>query len=400
MGTAVSNRLLHDLVRRLRANVRDDTPELADSVLEVPASIYRDPEQWDREISEIFLSKPMLVALTCDIPNPGDYMSYSLAGRPILIVRGDDGRARTFLNVCRHRAAQVAVDYSGSARRFTCPYHSWSYDRQGQLVGVPGRAQFGEIEAQGLIGLPSDERAGAIFAVLTPNSELDLDVWLDVWLDGMADALAALRLDTLHPYRSTSVLKSPNWKLTADGYLDGYHLPYLHKDSIGGKILSNGHAYDIFGPHVRLSMATRRIEEIDRVPEADWYLPDYLSVVHFVFPNVSISAAHGVTAMLSRLLPGPTVGESTTIQHQYFRQPLDAAGMRAAEEKRLAYEKVVREEDYATVFGIGDSLDSLGEAPILYGRNELGNQHLHRTVQQMTGANQPESPVADRSSER
>ena len=391
----MSDRLLHGLVRRLRANVLHDAPELADSVLEVPASSYRDPDQWDREISEIFLSKPMLVALSCDIPNPGDYMSYSLAGRPILIVRGDDGQVRTFLNVCRHRAAQVAVDFCGNARRFTCPYHSWSYDRQGQLAGVPGRAQFGEIEARGLTGLPTDERAGAIFAVLTPAAELDLDAWLD----GMAEALAALRLDTLHPYRKTSVLKSPNWKLTADGYLDGYHLPYLHKDSIGGKILSNGHAYDLFGPHVRLSMATRRIEEIDRVAEADWYLPDYLSVVHFVFPNVSISAAHGDTAMLSRLLPGPTVGESTTIQHQYFRQPLDEAGVQAAEEKPLAYEKVVREEDYATVFGIGESLDSLGEGPILYGRNELGNQHLHRTVQQMTGALRPGSPVADRSSE-
>ncbi len=379
----MSNHLLHDLVRRLRANVRDDTPDLTDSVLRVPASSYLDPAQWEREIGEIFLKKPMLVALSCDIPEPGDYMSFSLAGRPILIVRGDDGLARTFFNICRHRAAQVATEFSGNARRFTCPYHSWSYDRQGRLAGVPGRAQFGEIEAEGLTELPAEERAGAIFAVLTPGAELDLDAWLD----GMADALAALRLDTLHPYRKTSVLQSPNWKLTADGYLDGYHLPYLHKDSIGGKILSNGHAYDLFGPHVRLSMATRRIEEIDSVAEEDWYLPDYLSLVHFVFPNVSISAAHGGTAMLSRLLPGPSVGESTTIQHQYFRQPLDEEGMRAAEEKRLAYEKVVLEEDYATVFGIGASLEALGEAPILYGRNELGNQHLHRVVQEMTGAN-------------
>jgi phenylpropionate dioxygenase-like ring-hydroxylating dioxygenase large terminal subunit len=378
----VSNRVLHDLVRRLHANVRDGTPELADSVLKVPASSYLDAEQWEREIREIFLKKPMLVALSCDIPEPGDYMSFSLAGRPILTVRGDDGRARTFLNICRHRAAQVATDFCGNARRFTCPYHAWSYDRQGRLAGVPGRAQFGEIEAEGLTELPSDERAGAIFAVLTQGAELDLDAWLD----GMADALAALRLDTLHPYRKVSVLQSPNWKLTADGYLDGYHLPYLHKDSIGGKIISNGHAYDLFGPHVRLSMATRRIEEIDSVAEADWYLPDYLSVVHFVFPNVSISAAHGHTAMLSRLLPGPTVGESTTIQHQYFRQPLDEEGLRSAEEKRLAYEKVVREEDYATVFSIGASLEALGEGPILYGRNELGNQHLHRMVQAMTGS--------------
>lgn len=378
----MSSQMLHDLVRRLRNNVREDFPERADSVLQVPASSFRDPQQWAREMNEIFLKVPLLVALTCDIPEPGDYLSFNVAGRPIVVIRGDDGEARTFLNICRHRGAQVVSDLQGNAPRLTCPYHAWSYDRQGALTGVPGKAYFGDIAAQGLVQLPTQEQVGAVFAVLTPGAELDLAGWLD----GMADALAGLRLEALHPYRKHTVLESPNWKLTADGYLDGYHLPYLHKDSIGGKILSNGHTYDLFGPHVRLSMATRRIDEIDDTPEPEWYLPDYMSLVHYIFPNVSLSAGHGDTAMLSRLLPGPTVGESITIQHQYFRRPLDEGAARAAEEKRLAYERVVREEDYATVFSIGASLDALGEAPILYGRNELGNQHLHRTVQRMTGS--------------
>lgn len=379
----MSNGQLHELVRRLRRNVTEDFPERAASVLEVPASSFRDPEQWQREMREIFLKVPLLVALSCDIPEPGDYLSFAVAGRPIVVIRGDDGVARTFLNICRHRGAQVACELQGSAKRLTCPYHAWSYDRQGTLTGIPGKAYFGDVGSEGLTALPTEEKVGAVFAVLTPESELDLDGWLG----GMLDALAALRLDDLYPYRKCSVLDSPNWKLAADGYLDGYHLPYLHRNSIGGKILANGHTYDTFGPHVRLSMATRRVTEIDGTPESSWHLPDYMSLVHYVFPNVSISGAHGDTAMLSRLLPGPTVGESTTIQHQYFRQPLDEAGLAAAEEKRLAYERVVREEDYATVFSIGDSLDALGEEPILYGRNELGNQHLHRTVARLTGSN-------------
>lgn len=379
----MSHEPLHDLLRRLRRNVAEDFPERADSVLEVPASSFRDPEQWQREMQEIFLKVPLLVALSCDIAEPGDYLSFTIAGRPIVVIRGDDGVARTFRNVCRHRGAQVACELQGHARRLTCPYHAWSYDRQGALTAVPGRAYFGDYSGAGLTELPTQEQVGAVFALLTPGAELDLDGWLG----GMRDALAALRLDSLYPHRRNSVLASPNWKLAADGYLDGYHLPYLHRDSIGGKILPNGHTYDTFGPHVRLTMATRRITEIDETPASSWHLPDYMSLVHYVFPNVSISGAHGDTAMLSRLLPGPTVGESTTIQHQYFRKPLDEAGLQAAEQKRLAYETVVREEDYATVFSIGASLDALGEEPILYGRNELGNQHLHRTVQRLTGSN-------------
>ena len=63
-------------------------------------------------------------------------------------------------------------------------------------------------------------------------------------------------------------------------------------------------------------------------------LPDYMSLVHFVFPNVSISGGHGDTLMLSRLFPGPTVRESTTVQHQYFRVPVEGEMVEKAEEKR------------------------------------------------------------------
>ncbi len=376
----MSNVELREVARRLRASVAAGRPALADAIMTVPASYYRDPEQWQREMREIFLAVPLLVALSCDIPEPGDFHTFVLAGRPLLVVRGDDGRARTLRNVCRHRAAIVATEDSGNARRFTCPYHAWSYDRSGRLDAVPGRSFFGNVEAQGLVEFPTREVAGAIFAVLDPAASFDAADWLG----GMADSLAALELDRMHPYRRTSVLESPNWKLAADGYVDGYHLPYLHRQSIGGKILANGHTYDLFGPHVRLAMATRRIDEIDARAETDWCLPDYMSLVHYVFPNVSISGGHGDTAMLSRLLPGPTPDRSTTIQYQYFRKPLDAEGLRAAEQKRIAYETVVRTEDYATVFGINAALESLGDEPVVFGRNELGNQHLHRTVARLT----------------
>ena len=376
----MSKALLRDVCRNLRTSAAAGHPALADAVLAVPASSYRDADQWQLELREIFLKLPMLVALSCDIPEPGDYHTFVLAGRPLLVVRGDDGRARTLLNVCRHRAAIVATESSGNARRFTCPYHAWSYDRSGRLDAVPGQAFFGEVEAQGLVEFPTREHVGAIFAVLDPTAAFDAAEWLG----GMGDSLAALDLEHMHPYRHSSVLESPNWKLAADGYVDGYHLPYLHRQSIGGKQLANGHSFDLFGPHVRLTLATQRIEEIDERPESEWYLPDYMSLVHFVFPNVSISGGHGDTVMLSRLLPGPTPDRSTTIQYQYFRKPLDAAGLRAAEEKRLTYQRVVREEDYVTAFGIGSGLAALGDRPVLFGRNELGNQHLHRTVLQFT----------------
>jgi phenylpropionate dioxygenase-like ring-hydroxylating dioxygenase large terminal subunit len=346
--------------------------------MKVPARSYTDPDQFRREMDEIFLKVPLLVALSCDVREPGEYLSYSVAGRPIIVLRGDDGRVRTVLNVCRHRGARLTEEHCGSARRFTCPYHSWSYDRQGTLVGVPGRDSFGEIAATGLIELPTEERAGAIFASLDEEATLDLDTWLA----GVDDSLATLRLDELYPYKVPTVLASPNWKLAADGYLDGYHIGYLHRDTIGQKSITNRNTYDLFGPHVRIGFATKLTASASEVPSDQWNLPDYMSLVHYIFPNVSISGGHGDTLMLSKLLPGSTVEQSTTVQFQYYREPIVDELVAIAEAKRRTYEAVVRDEDCAVIFGINDGLAAVGDRHFLFGKNEPGNQNLHRSISQ------------------
>ena len=379
---AKPNPVLKSICERLLHNVKRRLPDQAASTMTVPAEVYRDPDQWRRELDLIYLRKPLLVALSCDIRQPGDYVALSIADRPVLVVRGDDGRARTFLNICRHRGARLTSEACGNARRFVCPYHSWTYDRQGHLVGVPESESFGSHGVNGLVELPSREHAGMVFSCLSVDAELDLPAWLG----DMLPALEALELDRLYPYRRTSALASPNWKIAADGYLDGYHIGYLHKDSIGRKAITNRNTYDLFGPHVRIGFANRRIEEITTTPEDQWSLPDYMSLVHYVFPNISISGGQGDTIMLSRLLPGPAVDQSITIQHQYFRAPVEGPLVEIAESRRQTYEQVVRDEDYATTFGISAALPAMDDSPVVFGRNEPGNQNLHRHVAGLTGS--------------
>lgn len=369
------------LLRRLQDNVASGLPDLADQPMKVPAAAYRDPELWQREIDEVFLKVPLLVALSCEVREPGDFTTVDIVGRPLLIVRGDDGRVRTFLNACRHRGARVSDERCGSARRFACPYHAWTYDRQGELVGVPGRETFGDVGASGLAELPTQEIVGAVFTVLDPQADLDAEAWLG----GMVESLAALRLDDLYVYDKATYIDSPNWKLAADGYLDGYHIGYLHKNSIGVKAVTNRNTYDLFGPHVRVGFATKETATADSKPREEWYWPDFLSLVHYVFPNVSMSGGHGDTLMLSRLFPGPTVDRSLTMQFQYYRQPIEGEMVEIAEKKRQTYEAVVRDEDCATIFTIGEALPALGDGHVLFGRNEKGNQHLHHTLAELTG---------------
>lgn len=370
--------MFHDVCQRLLENIRRKSPDLADGVMSVSADKYRDERQWRLEMDRIFLKVPLLSALSCDVADAGDFMSYVIAGRPLLIVRGDDGQVRSFLNVCRHRGARLTDEPCGNATRFVCPYHSWSYDTRGQLSGLPDKQVFGETGIEGLVPLPTVERAGAVFTSLDPQASLDIDAWLG----GMLASLEALRLDVLFPYRKTTTLDSPNWKLAADGYLDGYHIGFLHKETIGAKAITNRNTYDLFGPHVRIGFANKRTHEIEDTPKEHWDLAACMSLVHFVFPNVSISGGHGDTLMLSRLFPGPSVGQSTTVQYQYFRSPVEGALLEDAEAKRIAYETVVRDEDCATIFGIEEALPSMDESPVVFGRNEPGNQRLHETVAQ------------------
>lgn len=370
-----------EILRRLIANVRDSRPDQADRPMRVPASAYADPDRFEREMADIFLRVPILVALACEVREPGDHVAYDLVGRPLLIVRGTDGEVRVLLNVCRHRGPKVTEATCGSARRFTCPYHRWSYDTTGQLVGVPDQDTFGEIDVTGLVELPSATRAGAVFATLDPDGDLGD---LDGWLAGMGPALEELRLDELHPYRVPTYLDSPNWKLAADGYLDGYHIGHLHRHTIGAKAITNRNTYDLLGAHARIGFAAKAIAELEGDDPGDRSLAELMSLVHYVFPNVSLSGGHGDTLMMSRLLPGPTVDRSTTLQFQFYRQPIEGEMVEVAEAKRRTYEAVVRDEDCATIVQIADALPAVGDGSFLFGRNEPANQHLHRTIAELT----------------
>jgi len=370
---------LSEVGKRVLANVDADRGDYTDAMLRVPAADYLDPDLFAREVEAVFRRSPIMVALACDIPEPGDFTTLDIADRPIVVMRGEDGVARTFLNACRHRGAAITSDCFGHGRRLTCPYHSWVYDTCGSLVGVTGREAFGELDVTGLIEYPTAERAGAVFAVLTVGAPLDIDAWLG----DMASALDLLQLDKLYRYDVETKLPSGSWKATADGYVDGYHIGYLHRNTIGKKAITNRNTYDLYGPHVRIGFANKPIVDKREIPVEDWDMYDAFSLVHYVFPNVSISGHPSTGLMVSRIFPGPTVLECTVIQYQYFRAPLtDEAAIADAEAKRQRYAHVTADEDFVTVMGIGRRVPALAESGDVFrfGRNEMGNQNLHRSV--------------------
>src|SRR5262249_30723439 len=122
--------------RKLLGYLYTKTTALAEAVYRNPVADYTCPAQSTRERDVFFRRGPFMVGLSCLLPKPGDYMTHDYSGVPMLLVRDDSGAPRGFLNVCRHRGARVA-EGCGNGRRFSCPYHAWTYGLDGRLVARP-----------------------------------------------------------------------------------------------------------------------------------------------------------------------------------------------------------------------------------------------------------------------
>ena len=147
---------------------------------EVPADHYVDEERWQQEVDLIFKRLPLMLATTAELPNMHDYKAMTVLGVPILITRGENGAVKAFFNVCSHRGAQIMPEGRGNSHRFTCPYHAWSYNPDGELIGVFAERDFGEVDrtCYSLRSLPCLERAGLIWVHLDPNPSLSIDDFL------------------------------------------------------------------------------------------------------------------------------------------------------------------------------------------------------------------------------
>jgi phenylpropionate dioxygenase-like ring-hydroxylating dioxygenase large terminal subunit len=378
---------------RLLGHVENRTTDLDPDVLYLPAGIYTDAERYQREIDLIFKRVPLMVAMTLEMPNPGDFKTIEMIGLPLLVTRGADGVARTFLNVCTHRGAPVAEQERGNAGRFTCRYHAWTFRNDGRLMGVADAEKFGAIDkdCHNLTELPCAERAGLIFAVLTPGGAMDIDAWLG----GMKAELEHFGFHNWY-YHGKREIFGANWKVAYDGYLENYHFAALHATTIAPRSIVHTMDFRSFGPHIRLGFPSPGIREIKNIPREKWWereLVDY-RFIRTLFPNISISLAHGI-GQIAQLIPGPTVDENRTVLNYFApHAPKNDAEREAYDTAMTFYRDVTNDEDYVMGLKIQKGLKSPALKQVVFGRNERGNQFFHKWVNWMIEGQKGEPPKA------
>tara|TARA_B110000971_G_scaffold215458_1_gene248928 strand:+ start:6413 stop:7426 length:1014 start_codon:yes stop_codon:yes gene_type:complete len=195
----------------------------------MPPELYHNDNILKLEQNKIFRSEWICVGRTGDVPNTGNYLTWHIQDQPVLVVRQPDDSIGAYSNTCRHRMMRF-LEGQGTCRRIICPYHAWIYDLSGQLIGAPYMERI-EGFNKGDIKLPEI------------RSEI-WEGWIYVTLNAEARPVKE-KFANLHPliaqYNSADyvsiVLKDvewkANWKLLAENFMEGYHLPVAHRATVG-----------------------------------------------------------------------------------------------------------------------------------------------------------------------
>jgi phenylpropionate dioxygenase-like ring-hydroxylating dioxygenase large terminal subunit len=210
------------MATKVKPIVEDDA--LAGTSL--PGWLYHDEGFFAAEQRAFLRAAPQVVCHASDIAAPGDWQRLDYLGESILVMRGDDGLARAFMNVCRHRGSRLVDGEAGCAKVLTCPYHAWSYGRDGGLVGVPHRQEYPglDVAAHGLKPVALEEWRGFLFV----RQEEGLPSVAEMMAPYEAE-VAPYRFEELRAIgRVTLRPRALNWKTIADNYSDHLHIPVGH----------------------------------------------------------------------------------------------------------------------------------------------------------------------------
>jgi len=193
----------------------------------LPGRFYTSPEFFDWEVRTVLSKAWHCLGRVDEIPNPGDHLVTQLFKEPLLVVRGDDGKIRVLSNVCRHRGMKIAVR-SGSTRRFICPYHGWTYGRDGTGTVPPRMREAGVTDEtcrlpafrcelwNGFIYTNLDEDAAALAPNLQP-------------LDRLLENYQTERLRIVHVAQEEW---RTNWKCLVENFMEAYHLSAVHPQTL------------------------------------------------------------------------------------------------------------------------------------------------------------------------
>jgi carnitine monooxygenase subunit len=346
----------------------------SDDDVSLPGWVYHDPEFFRLEMARLIRPSWQIVCHCNDMSEPGDWRTLELLGESILVIRGKDNEIRAFANVCRHRGSRLVDGEQGCSRRLVCPYHAWTYNDRGQLVGIPHRSDYPGLDpgSHGLQPVEMEIWRGFIFVRLE-RGEQKVAEMMAPYESEIApygfEALEALGRVTLRP-------REVNWKNVADNYSDGLHINVAHP----GLTRLFGANYEISaGEHVDRMSGDLIDRPSGNVSERAYqtFLPvaDHLPKaqrrrwLYFkLWPNLAFDIYPDQVDFMQFLPVGPT---ATMIREISYALPDERREMRAARYLNWRINRRVNVEDTALIARVQRGMESAFYRPGPLGRSEV-----------------------------
>lgn len=201
-------------------------------------SIYSDPQIFALEMARIFGRAWHYIGHESQVPDTGDFITTTVAGKPVIMIRHNDTTVRVLLNHCPHRGAEILSGSCGRAKLLRCCYHGWAFRTDGTLVSIPGQEDYTQGDVcpgnpdYDMVALRTENYRGFVFSTLCEDGP-DLETFLGQSirvLDNMVDRSPTGKLEVAGGcFRA---LHRNNWKIYLENLHDGVHPLFVHQSSI------------------------------------------------------------------------------------------------------------------------------------------------------------------------
>lgn len=375
---SVLGRRVADEIRRLL----DEPPLRATAPpAVVETAVYTDADRHRGEVAAI-RSYPLPAAHASELAEPGSFVTREILGVPLLIVRDAEGMVRALRNACLHRGGIVETAARGAKRIFSCGFHGWSYALDGALRSVSTPERFSSTKCEGALrSVACEERHGIVWLTLDAtessdgaNTHRDVRSWLGPELD---DELALLGLGEMVCHTSDEFDVAANWKLLTDGFLELYHLKYLHRNSIARYFPADTMSVRRFGPHFSTMLPKlrllRRFED-GTAEEAD--VLDGVTMPYLLMPTTVVQWQAGHVELFS-LQPHPSQPGRTRCRLQLLVPAARAGETELWDRNWERLVDTIPAEDFAAAADVQRNVDAGSTPTVQFGANEyLIVEHL------------------------
>jgi phenylpropionate dioxygenase-like ring-hydroxylating dioxygenase large terminal subunit len=367
-------------------------------------------DYFDRERESVFKRSWICIGREQQVEHPGDYFvrDFKMARTSILTIRGKDNKIRAFHNFCAHRLNKLLKPGEGRCRKIVCQFHGWVFDDEGQLVHVGNEHLFANFNKKehGLHSIHLEIWEKFIFINLAEKPETTLREWLGP----IADAFQGY-FDNFEISTRFSVSMNCNWKIAVDSQTEAYHAGSLHartlKDVFSGKDNPAGLLLraTLYERHRAMSVYSNtsyqpspaellagKIASVPMYPATSALLsklpaavnpnrdPEWAFDLFLIFPNLLIVPGSG-TCLIEWFWP-EAVNKTLLDVWNYTLQPQTFGDLIASEYANVHLRDVLR-EDFSTLEGTQEGMESGIQGDVLLCDEEIAVRHHHQVVAKM-----------------